>query len=134
GCDDGPPPGPTTPTIVVPPVTPPVPPAPTTGILAGSVSAPALRRLVGARVEVVDGPQAGLSATVDARGEFRLTGAFDETTHFRASKEGHVAATYALPPICLPCNPNWWLHFYLEALAPHANIAGEYTLTFIAAG
>ena len=64
---------------------------------------------------------------------FASPGAFDETTQFRATKEGHGAAMWALPPICPQCNPNWWLHFSLEALAPHADLAGDYTLTAIAA-
>jgi hypothetical protein len=83
-------------------------------------------------VEVVEGPQAGLSAIADARGEYRLTGAFDETTRFQASKDGYVAATWPLPAKCAPCNPNWWIHFYLEALAPHPDLTGEYTLAFVA--
>ena len=81
GCHDGHSPGPTPPTTVQPPVSPPVPPPPPAGIeLAGTVSDAAWRRLPGARVEVVDGPQAGLSTTANANGEFRLTGAFDENT------------------------------------------------------
>ena len=110
-------------------------PAPQPGIqLAGTVSDAAWRPLAGARVEVVDGPQAGLSTTTNANGEYRLTGAFDETTHFRATKESHVAATWPLPAICDRCNPQWWIYFYLEALAPPASIAGDYTLTFVADG
>ena len=65
-------------------------------------------------------------------GTFRLAGDFDETTHFRATKDGHVASTLPLPPACAACNPNWWIHFSLEALAPHPNLAGDYTLTVIA--
>jgi hypothetical protein len=107
-------------------------PQPTGIQVAGTVSDAAWRPLAGARVEVVDGSQAGLSTIVGANGEFRLTGAFDETSRFRATREGHVAATWPLPPRCANCNPNWWIHFSLESLAPHANIAGDYTLTFIA--
>ena len=36
------------------------------------------RPLAGAIVDVVDGPQAGTSATSDTKGEFSLTGAFDD--------------------------------------------------------
>jgi hypothetical protein len=82
----------------------------------------------------VSGPQAGLSTTADANGEYRLTGAFDDTTNFRATKEGHVAATWPLPPSCARCNPQYWLHFYLGSLTPHVNIAGDYTVTIIAGG
>jgi hypothetical protein len=102
--------------------------------LAGTVSDAAWRSLAGARVEVVDGPLAGLSTTTDANGEYRLTGAFDETTRFRATKEGHVAATWPLPAVCDRCNPQWWIHFYLAALAAPVSIAGDYALTFVADG
>jgi hypothetical protein len=81
---------------------------------------------------VVDGPLSGLSTTADVNGTYRLTGAFDATTRFRATKEGHVAATWPLPEICERCNPQWWIHFYLEALAAPARIAGDYTMTFVA--
>ena len=100
--------------------------------VAGTVNDAAWRPIPSARVEVIDGPQAGLSTIANAKGEFRLTGTFDETTHFRATKDGHVAATKAFPPACPPCNPDWWIHFYLEADSPHVDISGEYTLTFIA--
>lgn len=100
--------------------------------LAGTVSDAAWRPLAGARVEVVAGPQAGLSTIVGADGVYRLTGSFDETSRFTASKEGHVSATWPFPARCGNCNPNYWIHFNLESLAPHANIAGDYTLTFIA--
>jgi hypothetical protein len=101
---------------------------------AASASTPfqPFRPLAGARVEVVDGPQAGLSTTADSRGEFSLTGAFDEATRFRATKEGHVTATRTLQPFCVPCHPNWWINFSLEVLAPPVNMAGDYTMTFVA--
>ena len=110
----------------------PQPTPPRTVQLAGTVSDAAWRPLAGARVEVVDGPHAGLATTTDAKGEYRLSGTFDDTTHFRATKDSHVAATWPLPAICDRCNPQWWIHFYLEALAPPARIAGDYTLTFVA--
>src|SRR5688500_11523884 len=128
GCDGHGRPGPSGPS----PVPPSRPPAAGGIQLAGTVSDAAWRSLAGARVEVVDGPLAGLSTTTDGNGEYRLTGAFDETTHFRATKEGHVAATWPLPAICERCNPQWWIHFYLEAVAAPVSIAGDYTLTFVA--
>ena len=128
GCDADRGPGPSGPSPLPQPG-----PQPAPGIqLAGSVSDAAWRPLAGARVEVVDGPQAGMFTTTNANGEYRLAGAFDETTHFRATKESHVAATWPLPAICDRCNPQWWIHFYLEALTPPASIAGDYTLTFVA--
>jgi hypothetical protein len=88
----------------------------------------AFRPLAGARVEVLDGPQAGTSATADATGSFGLTGLFDERTRFRASKEGHVAANGTLPSHCVSCR----ISFYLAVDAPAVDLAGEYTLTFTA--
>ena len=102
--------------------------------MAGTVSDSAFRPLGGATVEVLDGPQAGKTTTADASGQFSLSGTFDDTTRFRATKEGHVAATGTLQPHCAPCNPNRWIHFYLPPLVPSANIAGHYTLTFTADG
>jgi hypothetical protein len=99
--------------------------------IAGTVADVAWRPLAGARVEVVDGPHAGRSTTTNAQGDFFLSGIFDDTTHFRASKEGHVADTRPLNAFCVACNPNWWVHFYLESLATSVNLAGDYTLTFI---
>jgi hypothetical protein len=117
----------------VPSVTQPVTP-PSTGVpLAGTVNDAAWRRVVGAKVEVVDGPHAGMSTVTDSRGEYRLTGTFDESTHFRASKDGYVAAISPFPARCAPCNPNWWVHFYLETTAAHPILSGTYTLTFAAA-
>ena len=94
--------------------------------VAGTVNDAAWRPIPSARVEVIDGPHAGLSTIANAKGEFRLTGTFDETTHFRATKDGHVAATKAFPPACPPCNPDWWIHFYLEADSPHVDISGDH--------
>lgn len=39
---------------------------------------------------------------------------------------------WPLPASCDRCNPQRWIHFYLEALARPANFAGDYTLTFVA--
>jgi hypothetical protein len=111
---------------------PPAAPA-TVGIaIAGHVYDRAWRRLAGARVEVLDGPQAGLWTTTGATGEFRLNGEFDATTRFRATMSNHRDATLMLPERCAPCNPNWWLYFSLETEAPPVHLAGSYTLTFTA--
>ena len=100
--------------------------------MRGTVSDTAFRSLAGARVEVLDGPQAGLSTTADSRGEFSLSGAFDDATRFRATKDGHVTATRTLQPFCAACNPNRWINFSLEVLAPPVNMAGDYIVTFMA--
>jgi hypothetical protein len=108
-------------------------PGPVNGeLIAGTVSDSALRPLAGARVELLDGPQAGVSATSDAQGRFSLTGIVDDTTRFRASKEGHETATATILPFCDRCNPKRWVHIYLNVLDSPVAVAGNYTLTFIA--
>lgn len=117
------------------PTAPPAPPSgPTEILVAGTVLDATFRPLAGARIEVLDGPQAGPSATVGANGEFYIRGAFDETTRFQATRDGHVAATRPFPERCAACNPNHWVHFILESLAPQPDITGEYTMTFVADG
>ena len=132
GCDGGRAPGPTAPSPGQQPIPQPSPqPTPAEIQLVGIVYDAAWRPLAGARVEVIQGPRAGLSTTADATGLFRLSGAFDGTTYLRATKEGHVAATLAPLP-CAGCSPNIrWAYFYLEALGSR-NVAGDYSLTFIA--
>ena len=93
----------------------------------------ALRPLDDARVEVLDGPQAGTSTTSNGDGGFWLAGTFDDTTRFRATRAGHVAETATLRP-CGGCNPGRWLIFDLDPLVPPVSLAGDYTLTFIAHG
>lgn len=100
--------------------------------MKGTVSDTAFKSLAGVRVEVIDGPAAGVWTTTDDRGEFSLRGAFDDTTRFRATQEGYASATETLGPFCAPCNPNRWIHFELEVLAPPVDIAGDYTVTFTA--
>jgi hypothetical protein len=90
------------------------------------------RPLDGARVEVLDGPQAGTSTISNRAGEFSLTGTFDDTTRFRATREGHVTADLTLRPACAVCNPARWIYFYLDLLVPPVTLAGDYTLTVLA--
>ena len=92
----------------------------------------AFRVLGGAVVEVVDGPQAGLSTIADAEGHFSLSGIFDDDTRFRAFKEGHITQSQRRSSQCMTCNPNYWVYFTLAMLVPPVNLAGNYTLTFIA--
>lgn len=92
----------------------------------------AFRVLAGAVVEVVDGPDAGRSTNADAEGRFSFSGTFDDDTRFRASKEGHISQTQTRSPQCQTCNPNYYVYFTLATLAPPVNLAGNYTLTFIA--
>lgn len=108
------------------------PPPPNAEFVRGMVFDTVSRPLGGTRVEVVDGPQAGSSAIASASGEFSLTGTFDDTTRFRATKDGYVTATGTLLPACATCNPGRWINFILELVIPSINMAGRYTLTFMA--
>ena len=120
-----PPPG--APSSTLPPTPPPAPP--TTGaFIRGSVYDTALRTLAGAIIEVLDGPQAGTVVTSDATGAFSLAGEFDADTRFRATKEGHVVATRRFDSVA----STKWIFFELEVLGSSVNVAGDYTLTFIA--
>lgn len=109
-----------------------VAPAPGTELIRGAVHDTALRPLAGALVQVLDGPQAGVSATTDANGNFSLTATVDDSTRFRATREGHVSGTSVLRPYCQACNPHRWLYFFLASVVPTVDLAGDYTLTIIA--
>ena len=96
-------------------------------LVNGSVYDTAYRALAGARVEVVDGPQAGLATTASSRGEFSLSGTFDDTTRFRATKDGYITAMRTR-------STSSWIWFELGVVAPPIDIAGDYTMTFVADG
>jgi hypothetical protein len=104
----------------------------TTTFVNGYVYDSVFRALAGAFIEVLDGPQAGLSATADATGKFSLDGNFDDSTRFRASKEGHLDSTGTLTPKCATCNGARFIYLVLGVVAPPVEIAGEYSLTFVA--
>ena len=131
GCDSASPLGPTgtRSTVVAGPAAPTDPNAIT---VAGHVYDAAWRSVGGARIEVLDGPQAGLSTLTTGSGEFRLSGAFNEATRFRASAPGHRDTTKLLPARCAACNPNWWVFFSLDTIAPPPVLGGDYTFTFAA--
>jgi hypothetical protein len=93
--------------------------------MQGRVSDIANRPLARAAIEVLDGPEAGLSTTADAGGQFTLTGIFDGATRFRAAADGHA-------PSVRTEQPNGRLDFYLEGLTSPIDIGGDYTLTFAA--
>jgi hypothetical protein len=105
----------------------PVPsPSPT---MRGTVSDTAFRSVAGARIEILNGPSAGLTTVSDASGSWGFAGLFDDSTQFRATKEGYEPAIKPLGPFCAACNPNRWVNFELKAQATPANIAGVYTVT-----
>jgi hypothetical protein len=101
-------------------------------VVKGHVYDTAERALSGATVEVLDGPQAGLSTTTTNAGEFSLTGTFDDSTRFRAAAEGHIPAVGTLNPPCQLCNPQRWMFFALDVLAAPLDLAGNYALNFVA--
>ena len=102
--------------------------------LTGYVADSAFRSLAGARVEIVAGPETGMSTTTDATGHFSMTGLFDDTNQVRATKEGYVDSTGSLYP-CGNCgngNSRRWISLYLGVTEPPVNMAGDFTLTFMA--
>ena len=104
-----------------------VPPGTTTGVpstVQGFVVDTAFRPLGGARIEAGGGPQASAAATSDRDGRFVLTGSFDRTTPFRASKAGYVDETRTLETSSTTGAP--LIIFYLQPVGPPADIAGEY--------
>lgn len=113
-----------------------VPAAPSSSSIVGFVLDSGFRSVAGAKVEVLDGPEAGSSTTTDTAGQFSLTGTFDPTTRFRATGQGYVTATQtwncSVGSCPGPTGARPWLGFYLAPLTTPVNIAGDYTLTFIA--
>ena len=110
-------------------------PTPTYGgeSIEGTVSDSALRPLAGARVELLDGPQAGLATTTGFDGHFEFFANVDDATRFRASKDGHVTGEATIQPHCAPCNPKRWVHLVLNLVDSPVPLAGDYDLTFTAA-
>ena len=104
--------------------------------LRGWVMDTAYRPLAGARIEVLDGASAGMTATSGDDGQFVLNGFFDPATRFRASMNGHetrIQPWNCSVAVCLgPNNAQPWLWFSLSVFEPTVNIAGDYTLTFTA--
>lgn len=97
---------------------------------SGYVLDTAFKRLAGVRVDVVDGPQAGASMVSDAEGQFPLRGLFARTNTFRLTRDGYSAATQGFSTSIPGGKP--WLMVYLRPTTPPVNIAGNYTLTFVA--
>jgi hypothetical protein len=132
GCDSPTPvaPSPPPPSQGSTPVPSPAPPPDVLRVhVAGAVSDTAFRPVPGARVEVVDGPEAGISTITDAAGAFALAGRFDDTTLFRATKDDYLSVTKAFAPCCPTSRA---LYFFLGIAAAPVRLAGDYTLTFAA--
>ena len=106
--------------------------------LRGFMMDTAYRALAGVRVEVLDGPSAGMFATSNDNGELTLSGVFDKATRFRATKEGHESRTQTWNCSVAEClaagNAQPWLGFYLTRLESAVDLAGAYVLRFTADG
>ena len=98
--------------------------------LHGYVADTAFRGVTGAKVEVLDGPQAGTSLVSDALGQFSYMGTFATPVTFRITKDGYITATETSKVSAPGGRP--WVYVRLEAVATPANIAGEYMLTLTA--
>lgn len=118
---------PSTPTVPS-PVQQPAPPPPAPFQVTGHVYDAADRPLEGATVEVLDGPQAGTVTTSDAAGALSLTGTFNGATRFRASRADYVTAIKSFSAI----TTFKAIGFFLDGVAAPVNIAGDYTVTFLA--
>jgi hypothetical protein len=121
---------PTSPTQLPLPVTPRPTPPPAQTRLNGDVYDTASRRVAGATVEILDGPQAGVVATTDDAGKFSFMGTFDDTIRFRASKPGHVSKIQTSRVPCDMCAR--YVGFQLELEVAPIDLAGSYTLSFTA--
>jgi hypothetical protein len=103
-------------------------------LIRGTAYDSAFRPIAGARIEIVAGPGTGRSTTSDSVGQFTLTvpDKVEDTMQIRASKDGYVAASVQPQADCERCNPRRWVFFYLDVLEPPVQLAGDYTLTFVA--
>jgi hypothetical protein len=97
--------------------------------MKGTVSDTAFRPVADAAIQILNGPSAGLTTRSDATGQWGFTGVFDDSTQFRATKEGYEPATKPLGPFCAACNPNRWVNFELKVQAAPVNVAGSYAMT-----
>jgi Carboxypeptidase regulatory-like domain len=124
GCGNSHPTSPLAPSTAIPPV------QPQQQSVAGYVGDTAFRSVTDARVEVLDGPQAGMAFTSDANGHFSFTPTSAGAITLRASKDGYIALTKTTQTSIAGGRP--WVYFQLELLAAPVNLAGDYTLTFVA--
>ena len=100
--------------------------------MRGTVSDTAFHYIADATIEIINGTSAGLKTKSDSGGQWGFSGAFDDSTQFRATKDGYESAIQSLGPFCAVCNPNRWVHFALAVHATPANVAGSYDMTVIA--
>jgi hypothetical protein len=118
------------PSPVAPSATAPASPTVSRQSLYGYVANTAFRAVAGAKIEVVDGPQAGTSILSDSGGLFSYAGDFATPVTMRVSRDGYMTAT-ATSRVSAP-GGRPWVYARLESVVPPANIAGEYMLTLTA--
>ena len=108
-------------------------PLPSAFFIRGTVSDTAFRPLAGARVEVVDGPQAGLATTADAKGEFSLIRRLQRRLSIPRQQGGARRTGNPALDTSPSCSPdNRWVSLSLHVLASAISMAGDYALTFVA--
>jgi hypothetical protein len=129
GCDDAHPTAATT--VSLPPAVTPQPTLPAkTIVVRGYVYDPAYRPVGGATIAVLDGPHAGTTASSNSRGEFTLSGAYDDLTRFRAARDGYLDGEGSLLPACATCESNRILLLYLNVPDPPVLDGGDFMVTF----
>jgi hypothetical protein len=119
----------TSPTALQPPIqsVPVNPPAATLRTLHGYVGDTAFRPMSGARVEVLNGPEAGKEFSSDAQGVFSYVGMFSVATSMRATREGYLPLTLSV--VIGSSADQAWVSFSLSPVTPPIEAAGNYTLT-----
>lgn len=88
----------------------------------GYVNDTAFRPVTSATVEVLDGPQAGISTITDANGKFSMTAAITAATRFRATKEGYEPAIQTTQAMNQGISPGP-MTFFLATDRPSGNSA-----------
>jgi carboxypeptidase family protein len=87
------------------------------------------RPVLGAVVELLDGPRAGARTTSDARGAFAFRGGPTGPVTLRASRDGYESLTMGT---AWSTNPDERTRVILKSLGPRLEIAsGAYTMTLI---
>jgi hypothetical protein len=98
-------------------------------VVTGFVQDTAVRPLDQARLEIMDGPQAGLATMSDVQGRFSFDGQrFTQGFTLRASKEGHQTAEKSV----LPQGNAAYASFALASPTPAIDLAGNYVVSVTA--
>ena len=98
--------------------------------LSGSVNDTAFRPVGQAKIEVLDGPQAGAVTLTDDAGKFRFAETFTAELTLRASKAGYLEKSDHITNVIGTSQRNIGLS--LESATPPTNLAGNYLMTFSA--